>query len=223
MEPLDHLVALVRNWIIIAVLTVLGLGGGWLAGSTATPTYRAVSSVVLAPSSVVQNSELGQISSFMNSQVHSYAELANSRVVLGAVVDELELPISADRLAAQVDADVPINTLVIEIGVVDADPDQAARLANSIAGHLREAVEKVAPHASTDAPAIELKSVGEATTPEQPTAPNKQLYLAAGAGLGLFLGVLIALARHSVALARQDDGRRTGGRNAAQEPAEVRA
>ena len=205
MEPIDHLVAAWRSRFVIALLTVLGLGGGLLAANLATPTYQARSSVLLAPSASVANDQLGQVSNFMNSQIHSYAELSRSRVVLDPVVEEAGLSYGADRFAEQVSAQVPVNTSFIDISVTDTDPARAALMANSIAARLESAVRDAAPKAGSNAPAVELRTVADAAPPQEPLTPRKALYLTGGAALGLFLGLLLALARYALARAQETD------------------
>lgn len=203
MEPIDYLVAMWRHKLLVLLLSVLGLAGGLLSVATSTPTYEAKSSVLLTPSPGVANHELGEVGNFMNYQIHSYAELVNSRVVLDPVLRDVRLPHGVDRLAQQVGAQVPVNTSIINITVTDTDPARAARLANAVAEHLETAVEAAAPEPSEDASTLELQTVATAATPGAPVAPRAVVHLTGGAGLGLLLGVLLALARHALDRSRQ--------------------
>lgn len=205
MEPVDHLLALVRGWLLIAVMTLLGTVGGYLAGAVEAPSYRATATLLLVPGAGNQNVDLAQVTSFMDSQVQSYAELVSNPVVLDAVISENDLSISSAALARQVEAEVPVDTLVIEISVGDADAVRAAVLANSAARHLQSAVADLTPTAGTDTPAVELRAVGEAQPPAFAESPRRALRLAVGAGLGLFLGVLLAIARHAVHIRRREE------------------
>lgn len=203
MEPIDYLIALRRHWLVITLLTVLGIGGGWLTGTQVVPTYQAKSSVLLTPSDGVANHELGEVGNYMNYQIHSYAELASSRVVLDPVAEDVRLPYGVDALAGRVSAEVPVNTSIINIGVVDTDPRRAARAANAVAEHLVAAVEDASPKPEKDSTTLNLRTVAEAAVPQAPIAPRVSLYIAGGGALGLFLGVLYALARHALARTRQ--------------------
>ncbi|MFI7583266.1 YveK family protein [Kocuria sp. M1N1S27] len=215
MEPIDYLVAMWRSRWVIALLTVLGLGAGLLVATNTTPTYQARSSVLLTPSPGVANNELGEVGNYMNYQIHSYAELVNSRVVLDPVLDDVSLPYGVDWLENQVNAQVPVNTSIIDISVDDTDPARAARLANSVARHLETAVEAAAPEPSDDASTLELQTVAQATRPQNPIAPRTALYLAGGAGLGFFLAVLLGLARFALVRSRQTSEPSSPGRRAA--------
>jgi succinoglycan biosynthesis transport protein ExoP len=203
MEPIDYLVAVWRHRFVIIVLTVLGLGTGLLVASLTTPTYQAGSSVLLTPSPGVTNDELGQVGNYMNYQIHSYAELARSRVVLDPAVEDADLPYGADVLAEQVSAQVPVNTSVININVTETDPARAARVANAVAENLVTAVKDAAPEPSEDQTTLELRTVARALTPQDPVAPQVPLYMAGGAALGFFLGALIALARFALLRSRR--------------------
>ena len=203
MEPIDYLVAMWRSRWVIALLTVLGVGGGLLVAVTTVPTYEARSSVLLTPSPGVSNTELGEVGNYMNFQIHSYAQLVDSRVVLDPVVEDVDLPYGADWLADRVSAQVPVNTSVIDISVTDTDPARAARAANAVAVHLETAVEDAAPEPTEDASTLELRTVAEAVTPQDPVAPRTGLYLAGGGALGLFLGVLLGVARYALLRSRR--------------------
>lgn len=200
MEPVDHLIAVVRGWVIIAVMTCVGALGGFVTGVLEAPSFRSTATVLLVPAAESEDTELGPVTSFMNSQVQSYAELVSSPVVLDAVTAEESLGISAGELASRVEAEVPVDTLVIDVSVVDTDPARAAALANATAGQLQDAVAQLAPDGASGAPTVELRSVGQAQPPVSAESPRKLLRLLVGAGLGLFLGVLVAVARHAVRL-----------------------
>lgn len=203
MEPIDYLVAVWRHRFVIIVLTVLGLGTGLLVATNTTPTYQAGSSVLLTPSPGVANNELGEVGNYMNYQIHSYAELASSRVVLDPAVEDANLPYGADVLAEQVSAQVPVNTSVININVTDTDPARAARVANAVAENLVTAVEDAAPEPTEDETSLELRTVARALTPQDPVAPQLPLYMAGGAALGFFLGALFGLARFALLRSRR--------------------
>jgi succinoglycan biosynthesis transport protein ExoP len=207
MEPLDYLVALRRHWIVILVMTLLGVGAGALIAGNTTSTYEARSSVLLTPSEGVANTELGEVGNYMNYQIHSYAELARSRVVLDEVARDVTLPYGVDHLADQISAQVPVNTSIIDISITDTDRERAARVANSVAEHLVTAVEDAAPKPEADAKTLDLRTVARAVTPQDPVAPRTPLYLAGGGALGLFIGVLFAVARYALIRSRQDQGR----------------
>ncbi|MFI7484302.1 YveK family protein [Kocuria sp. M1R5S2] len=206
MEPLDYLVALRRHWIVILVLTALGVGGGALLAANTEPTYEARSSVLLTPSPGVATHELGEVGNYMNYQIHSYAELTNSRVVLDEVARDVDLPYGVDVLADRVGAQVPVNTSIINITVTDTDRGRASQVANSVAAHLVTAVEDAAPKPEADSTTLDLRTVARAVTPQDPVAPRLELHLAGGGALGLFLGVLLAVARHALLRARLAQG-----------------
>ncbi|WP_424348220.1 YveK family protein [Kocuria sp. CH-021] len=205
MEPVEHLIALQRSWRIVAICTILGIAAGLLAALLEAPSYRATTSVLLVPSATVGKDDLGSVNSFMNSQIHSYAALTDSPMVLDPVLTETGLSVSHRDLAKRVSAEVPVDTLVVEIHTSASDPAEAANLANSVARHLTDAVGEVAPVGDAGAPTVELETVGAAAPPEQPDSPNKRLRLAVGTAAGLLVGILVAVARHAVSLRRTED------------------
>lgn len=215
MEPMDYLVAVRRNGRLIALLTAAGIVLGLLIAFVPAPDYRAKATVLLAPNGVVQESELGQVNSFIGAHVHSYAQLTNSPKVLEPVLRENQLSMSTESFAENVTTEVPIDTHVIEISVVDSDPDQAATLANAVARHLTTTVSEVAPLSVVNAPSVALKTVGVATAPTHAESPNKLLLVAVGGAGGLFLALLYAVGRHGVTMRQETN---SASRTAAGEP-----
>lgn len=194
----EYLLALRRHWIVIAALTVICGIGAFGYAQTLPEQYRSVASVMVIPERGDNASELVQGSSYVQNIVQSYAVLAASPAVLQPVVEDLRLSTSASQLANQVSINTPLNTVVIEIAVVDGDPEMAQKIAAGAAESLSDRVAELSPQGSDGTPAVRIETIAPARLPTYPIAPNVRLYTALGLGAGLVLGLAYAILRRVV-------------------------
>ncbi|GAA5093729.1 hypothetical protein GCM10025760_24240 [Microbacterium yannicii] len=198
MELTDYIRILRKNWLIIIVATLLGIGlaAGW--SLTRTPQYEAQSTVFVSTQASSSIGELQQGSSFTQSRVATYANLVSTPIVMNPVIAELGLGTTAAGLAGRVEASTTANTTLISITVTDADPLQAAETANALAASLSAAVESIESVQNADGTSsspVRLSRVKDALPPLTPSSPNVPLNLALGALIGLALGVGVAVLR----------------------------
>lgn len=195
MDLYEYLSALRKRWIAIVAF---GLVGGMLAfayASSMTDLYRSTSGVFLSAAQGSTTSELVQGSTFTQSLIQSYAQLATMPVVLSPVIAELGLDESPTSLAASVTADAPLNTVIIEISVTDPSPKQAARIADAISRSLAHAARTLSPTGADGQASITMTTIAPAQVPNHPFSPNERLLTLTGAIIGLVLGGVYALAR----------------------------
>jgi capsular exopolysaccharide synthesis family protein len=193
-----YLDVLRRRWRSTAVVVVLCVLGSGLLSLTATPTYQASASLFFSLQNGNTANELAQGSTFTQNQMASYATLATTAAVLEPVIDDLDLDASVRRLARQVSATTPNDTVVLRIAVTSTSAAEAAEIANSVAEHLTEAVDDLAPVDDDGAPSVRSTLVAPAEAPLFPASPNTRLNLVVGLFLGLVLGVLQALLREAL-------------------------
>ncbi|MCK2029561.1 polysaccharide biosynthesis tyrosine autokinase [Microbacterium galbinum] len=195
----DYFQSLRSHWIVIVVLMVLGAGSAYGYSQFIDPEYRAESQVIVIPTRGENTSELVQGSNYVQSLVQTYTLLVKSPTVLDPVIADLGLDETANRLARRVDVNVPLNTVVIEIGVTDASGESAAETANAIAQELATAVAGVSPVSADGEPAVRVDTISAARTPTVPISPNTRLNVMVGAVAGIALGVVFALLRRLLA------------------------
>lgn len=179
----------------IAAFIVLGAAAGYGYAALSTPVYRAQTSTLVTTDVGGSASELLQGSTYAESLVASYVRLVTSQSVLATVMEEEDVELSPRQFAQRVTAESPLNTLFIDIAVVDEDPARAARLANAVTDSLADTVQEVSPQIDGE-PSIRLTTVENASEPRFQFAPNPRLLAAGGAAVGLALGVGLALLRH---------------------------
>ena len=195
MELTDYLHILRKNWLIIVLATLLGVGAAAGYSLTRTPMYEAQSTVFVSTQAGGTIGELQQGSTFTQARVTTYSNLVTTPIVMNPVIAKLDLGVSANTLAQAVTASSPLNTTLITISVTDADPLLAADIANALAASLTAAVESIETPNGSDASPVRLTRVKDAVTPLAPSSPNVSLNLALGGLIGLALGIGVAVLR----------------------------
>jgi capsular exopolysaccharide synthesis family protein len=198
MELTDYIRILRKNWLIIVVATLLGVGIAAVWSLTRTPMYQAQSTVFVSTQAGSSITELQQGSSFTQSRVMTYSNLVTTPIVMNPVIAELGLGMTASELGARVSASAATGTTLISITVTDADPVQAAEIANALGASLAaavESIEAIETPEGTQASPVRLSRVQDALPPLSPSSPNVPLNLALGGLIGLALGIGVAVLR----------------------------
>ena len=195
MELSDYIRVLRKNWLVIVVLTLVGLGAAAGYSLTRTPVYESTSSVAVSTQTGGSASDIQQGANFAQTRINTYVGLVETPIVLNPVIAELDLGITAESLQKQISASSALNTTIISITVSDADPVAAANLANAVAASLSQVVPEIEPPTTEGGSPIRLTRVSDAQPALEPASPNVPLNLALGALVGLALGVGLAVLR----------------------------
>ncbi|QAY74721.1 polysaccharide biosynthesis tyrosine autokinase [Agromyces protaetiae] len=204
MELRDYLRVLRQNWVLIVLLTLVGVAAASAYSLVQTPKYSSSAKVFVSTSGGASVSELQQGNTFTQQRVKTYADLATTAIVLLPVINSLGLDTTSEELAPHVTATAPLDTSLIEISVTDEDPAQAAKIATAVSESLTNVVESIETTnrpagddgaASTPTSPVRLTLVQHAAVPQAPVSPNVPLNIALGALVGLALGVGLAVLR----------------------------
>lgn len=195
MELTDYLRVLRKHWVSVVSLILIGIAAAAGASLLMRPVYTASTSIFLTVRSGDSAGELNQGSSYAENQVRSYAQVVSAPVVLQPVIDELGLVLTAEELAKQVTATVPINTAIVNIDVTGHDAAQTADMANAIARQLTVVAGELSPQTQGGAKTVKATIISPASVPLEWTSPSVARNLAMGALLGVMLGVGQALLR----------------------------
>jgi capsular exopolysaccharide synthesis family protein len=184
------------RWLLIVLVGLLGTVVGLAVAAVRPLEYTAQADVFVTVTSGQSTGDLAQGSTFSQDQARNFAAVVPREVVLQPVIDELGLKTTLADLRKNVEADVPLNTSLITIKATDHDPVLAAKIANSIARHLSEAVRTLSPTVSDvkGAP-VRAETIESASVPEKPSAPIVPLFALLGllAGLVLAIGYLVVV------------------------------
>lgn len=126
----------VRNWWWLLLLaTALAAGTGYWNSSRQVRIFQTTATVRVGQ---FTESTDPRLSDYSTSQqlAQVYAQSVERQPILQATVDTLGLRTSWQSLAPQVQAFVPAQSSLIQVGVVDTDPERAKAIADEVARQL---------------------------------------------------------------------------------------
>jgi capsular exopolysaccharide synthesis family protein len=191
-----HIVA--KQWWLILLAGLLGLGAALGIALTSTKVYTARAQIFVATASATDILQLAQGNTFTEARVQSYVSIADSPAVTDAVVRDLGLSITSAQLASQISASAPADTVLIDIAVRSGSPLEAARLANAVAVRFTLVVADLEVTSRSGQSAVRLTVTHPATAPVTPTSPRTRLDLVLGLLLGLAAGFGLAVVRKTL-------------------------
>jgi succinoglycan biosynthesis transport protein ExoP len=196
MDLKDFYRLVLRNLVIVIVSTLSGVGVAASVTWAMTPMYEAkIQLFVSTQSSAVDISALVQGSSFSQQRVKSYAQIIPSSKTLNPVITNLRLDMSAEKLAKRVKASAPLDTVLINVSVLDESPARAALIANEIGSQFAKTANELELSQFGGAPAIKVSVVKSASVPIEPASPKVTLNILLGLILGFGLGIGLAILR----------------------------
>ena len=191
--------ALARGWWIVLLALVVALAvAAWLTGRE-RPTYSAEALMVVVPSTEVEATDdlLDSIEALeRRTVVATFARLPRSPQILDDAARRMGVE-RRDVRSYWVGGSALPNTNLIRIEVLGPDGERAAELANAVADATRREARRLYRVYS-------LRDVARAEPPRRPVRPDRGRNLAVAAVLGLFVGVVGAIAVE--AMRRTTDG-----------------
>lgn len=195
MDVSRYLSVLLLRWKLIAVFGVLGAFFAGALSVTSTPQYKATTTLFFYLSGGDSASQLLQGSTYAQNQVRSFALLAEQPVVLEPVIAKLGLQMTPQQLAGAVTTEVPLDTVVMDISVIDTNGAEAAAIANAIGAQMSTALGALSSVGNQNTAAVKVSTVAPATVPNYAFSPNSKLNVVIGLILGLAIGVVVAVVR----------------------------
>ena len=193
------LVTLRRAWWLVLLTALLGLGGAAIVNATTPVEYTATVQTFVSMTDQVQatNGNSGALSGsqFALQRVKSYTQIATSSDVLDPVISQLDLPTTVSKLADRVQAENPLDTVLINLSVTDVDAQRAADTANAISAQFGRVVQDLEAPAGGGVSPVKVSITERAAVPTVPVSPKVKLNLALGLLVGLGLGAGGALLR----------------------------
>jgi receptor protein-tyrosine kinase len=182
---------------LVVLLTIIGAGLGYGTTRILTPEYTSTATLFVAAQNGTTVAEAYQNNLFAEERVNSYAGLATSQQVAARAVDQLKAPITADQLRSKISA-LPVGkTVLLQVGVTDADPAQAQAYAGAVADQLIGLTAELETSRRGGTPAAGAVLVDDANYPAEPIGmcliTRTVLGAAGGFTLGLLLAVLIGV------------------------------
>ncbi|WP_441249443.1 polysaccharide biosynthesis tyrosine autokinase [Kitasatospora sp. McL0602] len=197
MELRDYARVLRERWRLVGVCLLAGLLAAVAAIALTTRTYNAHAQLFVATSDV-SSANAYQGGLFSQERVKSYTQIVNSPPVVDRVVTALGLHTSPERLAKQISATAPLDTVLIDIKVTDASPTRAQAIANATAEQFTQFVAQIEQSSPNGSALVKVSVVGPSAAPTSPASPQPVLYLGIGVLAGLGVGVSGALLRSAL-------------------------
>ncbi len=135
MELREYLAIMRKWWWLIALCAILAAGASFVVNRSTPPVYQA--STTLMVGQIIQDPNPNtQDMSTSERLAQTYAEIARRQPILQATVKALGLDTSWEELRERVSVNLVRNTQLIEIRVMDTDPQRAKVTADEIARQL---------------------------------------------------------------------------------------
>ncbi len=148
---------------LATALIVLAMGAAWLL---LAPLKYVSTAQLLVSVNGTTTANAYQNMDVVSSRVSSYVPLLTSDVVSQRVVDKLGLAMSPAELAAKVSVvQVPPSTAVINIAVRDRSPEQARRIADTLADEFVAYTAALETPTGADAQKVQTSVVSSASQP----------------------------------------------------------
>ncbi|MCM3115103.1 Wzz/FepE/Etk N-terminal domain-containing protein [Neobacillus sp. MER 74] len=174
-----------RLWIIVFVAIIAGFVGGILNNSSATPLFASSSRVIIGADE--ESRKTLQV-------------IVKDSVILDKVIQQLGLKVSAEALATQLTVESLESSQVVSISVVDQDPSQAAKIADTTAQIFKDEVPNI-----VGQDYVRLLSKAKVKpTPINPKNNNK-LYIAIIGGIVVGIGLAFLLESLDDRIRPEDD------------------
>lgn len=195
MKLQDFAKLLRARWLIVCATLAASIVLAIVVTVMTTPLYKASTRLFVSTESGSSLAEAYQGNRFSQERVKSYAELIEGQTVAQRTIDKLGLDITAGELQEKVTASAKLDTVLINVSVLDESPVRARDIANSLSDEfvvmIRE-LETPEPGATPDARVVVEQ---RASIPERPVTPDTTRNIGLGVILGLALGVGLAVLR----------------------------
>ncbi|HFI0167212.1 TPA: Wzz/FepE/Etk N-terminal domain-containing protein [Streptococcus suis] len=176
-----------RKKFLIIITALFGAGIAFVYSSfLVTPQFDSTTRIYV----VSQNVEAGAGLTSQELQagtylVKDYKEIILSQDVLTQVATELNLK---ESLKEKISVSIPVDTRIVSISVRDADPNEAARIANSLRTFAAQKIVEVTK-------VSDVTTLEEAVPAEEPTTPNikRNILLGLLSGGILATGIILAM------------------------------
>ena len=184
-----------KRWRVIIATLLVAVGAAAIVTSLSPKVYEAETQLFVSTSGGSDATALLQGSSFTQQRVQSYAAIITTPSVLKPVISELGLNTTAENLAQHITATVPLNTVIIQVAVTDASPEQSARIADAVGKQFTTTVSVLESVSKSSPSPVKVSVVSSPAVPTVPASPRPVRNLALGVVLGLMLGLGLALLR----------------------------
>jgi len=135
MELGRYLEIVKRWWWLIVISTALAAGASYIYSQQQPRIYAARTTLMVGSSIQSPNPNATELG-LSRTLAEIYAQLASRQPIMQAVIDKLGLKMSSEQLASMIKTNVVSNAQLLEITVLDVNPQRARLLADAVAKEL---------------------------------------------------------------------------------------
>ncbi|CAA0126137.1 Putative tyrosine-protein kinase YveL [Mycolicibacterium vanbaalenii] len=187
--------ALRSRWITVCVTVLVAVLGAGLLTLLTTPLYQASTRLFVSTASGTSVTDIYQGNRFSQERVISYTELLMGQTLAQRTVDKLGLEISAPALQDRVNATSKLDTVLIDVTVLDESAIRARDIANTLSDEFVVLVRELETPEDGDTPDARVIVEQRASIPDDPVVPRTIPNLLTGLALGVILGIGLAVLR----------------------------
>ena len=187
MDLLVYLRAIRRNWWVILLVTLIGVGISVLTIVTTTPKYVATLSFFVNTTQG-SNSNLLSGDQYAQQRVASYVILITQDRMAKLVLADTHVGMSAGQIGDEISANAETGTVILTAQIEDPSPQRALTLATSLSTQFVKLVKIIDP-------AVQLELSSGPALNSTPVTPRKSLDLGLGLLVGLTIGIAAAVLR----------------------------
>lgn len=187
------------RWLVVVVTTLVAVLAAIAITLQTTPKYQASTRLFVSTSAGGDSlTDKYQGTLFSQQRVLSYTRLLMGETLAQRTIDKLGLNMRADELAKKVTATAPTDTVLIDVKVLDESPDRARDIANTLSDQFVVMARDLETPEDGSAPGARVVVEQRATASDTPVTPKKARNIAMGLGIGLLLGVGLAVVRELI-------------------------
>ncbi len=212
MELHDYIRLLRRRWRLLVAILVFTVGLSVVVTIRAVPQYRSsVQFFISTPTRASDSASAYNGSLFSQERVKSYAAIVAGRGVADDVASQLGLP--ASQVEGHISAQAEAGTVLLDVSVKEASPQDAFDIARAVAAALPLTVQKLEHPLDLSPSAVRVSVVESPEVPRYPVSPSRTRNIGLGLVLGLLSGVGIAVLREALdnSVSNSDDVRSSAG------------
>lgn len=184
------------RWVTVCITTLAAILGAVGLTLITTPLYQASTRLFVSTTTGgATATDLYQGNRLSQDRVLSYTQLVMGETLAQRTVDKLGLDMTAGQLRANVKATAKADTVLIDVSVTDQSPVRARDIANALSDEFVVMVRELETPEDGSRPYARVVVEQRASIPTTPVSPKVVRNILAGLGLGLILGVGLALLR----------------------------
>ncbi|GGL87342.1 polysaccharide biosynthesis tyrosine autokinase [Nakamurella endophytica] len=190
--------AIRKSWWVVALCTLLGVGGAIGLNETATRLYASSVTFYVSTPTDAAGGNAYQANLYALARIATYTKLLKSQELAELVVEDAGLDIPATKVASEITPSSDAETVIFTATVIDTSPQRSLAIATSVAKEFGPLVDRLDNRRSSTGPSgatVALNVTSDPTLNPVPVSPRTSRNLMLGIGSGLVLGILLALLR----------------------------